>query len=199
MDEEVEVVELDDPDTTTVLDEDEDEALERLVLDWLNEEVELLVEVLLDDPEASTVDDEELELALVEEEVEELAEEVVELDSELRLDQEVVDPLDVVELLVELATIVLDVLLPLDEDVEDCEVVDADESDSEDFEEVEVEDELDMEISTVEELDELVDDSSSSMTSVTSKPMGRKRFFAVSAARMMMMDSLTFADRLLTS
>lgn len=42
---------LDDPDTTTVDDELDTDALERLVVEALNDEVETLLEVLDDDPD----------------------------------------------------------------------------------------------------------------------------------------------------
>lgn len=73
-------MELDDCETTTVLDEELTEALDRLVEETLAVEVDEEEEVLLDEPDCTTVEVELLELALDEVEDDVLAEDVEEVE-----------------------------------------------------------------------------------------------------------------------
>ena len=167
-------VEDDEAEASTVLDELDDDLVDRLLVDVLAEDVLPLLDVLDEDPDSSIVEDEEELVAVLDEEDEVEAEDVLDVLPVEWLDHDSVDALDV-EVLDEDFSTIVELVVELDsDDGEEVEVEEVEEVDSDEADFVEDEDELDIETSAVELL--LVDDelsSSSTISVIASRDGGR--------------------------
>lgn len=143
----MELVEDDDveAETATVLDELDEDRVDRLVELVLTDDVLLLLDVLADDPDTTIVDDEDELLAedVDDEDVE--ADDVLDVLAVLWLEYDCVDALEVEVLDDDFPTSV-EVVLELDPvEADEVEVDEVDEVDSEEYDFVDDEDELDIE------------------------------------------------------